>query len=316
MCFAACAVKESAAAVAPATAGPSQKRFTEPTRVVPDDDDEPVVVACATTTDCDEVCSASRDPDVLTAAGIWLAAAEDPMAIEVLGRHLGRTEFLARLDRTDVPAEKTRNLARIFDALAQSPSEAVAAMCRELAHDPEFAQDPDRVIFVLRTAAAVEPMTEDTVALFARTNEIDYAPMNAVLLGNNASPRALALLQSMLEDPTWPLEDRVGAVYPSLLAERTDEDVLAMGTRILSHRLPLELEIVLVEVLLDEPRPEWFGKVAVRPQPRPWTEASPEALRLAASLARRVQGRKRLPAPLRARVGEAARRIEAALDGT
>jgi hypothetical protein len=135
-----------------------------------------------------------------------------------------------------------------------------------------------------------------------------------VLLGRNASPKALALLQTMLLDPATDVEDRTDTVHTALLPVRTDEDVLEMSARLLDHKLPVALEIALIETLLDDPRVEWFGKVGTRPQPRPWTEASAEALRLALALADKIRRRRRLPKDLRSRVAHTATSIRAALE--
>jgi hypothetical protein len=268
---------------------------------------------CATIDACADVLATSRDREALEGAGVWLASRGEPAAVAALGRHFGEAEFLARLDQVDSPGDKTRHLSRIFAAFALAPIEDVAALCRTLALDPEFAIDGDRVAFLLQAAATVKPMSDDTVALFVQSNALGFGPSNAILLGRNASPKALALLEKMLDDASFEIDDRVELVHRALLPVRTEEAVLQLVARMLARKLPPALEVALVETMFDFRSAEWFGKERTPPEPPPWSAASASALERARYLAKRVRGRASLPAALRTRVAESAKEIEAAL---
>jgi hypothetical protein len=310
VCALACRRTDAAKEVRPVAADdspPTNPADVPPVTPPPDVDTS----ACATIDDCARVLATSRDREALHAASVWLASKGEAAAVEALGKHLAQTEFLARLDNVDEPSERTFYLSRVFAAFSVAPNDAVAELCRTLARNPEYAPDGARMTYLLQAAASVKPMSDETVALFVETNPQGFASANALTLAKNASPKALALLERMLSDSTFEVDDAVWAIHWGLLPVRTEETVLQMVTRMLARKQPAPVEIALVETMFDHRSAEWFGKVGNRPEPPPWSSASDPALKAALDLASDVRRRARLPATLRARVAETAKEIEA-----
>ncbi len=294
---------------APTAASEPKAATAEPPAPAPEVDGS----TCASVDACAQILASSRDRDALTAAGVWLASRGEPAAVAALGEHLREAEFLARLDDVDSPGDRTRNLARILAAFAHAPIEDVAALCRELARDPDWATDGDRMTHLLHAAAAPKPMTAETVALFEQTNAQDFAPANALVLAHNASPNALALLEKMLTDATFEIDDRVYVIHRGLLPVRTEESIVQLVSRMLARKLPTPVEVALVETMFDHRSAEWFGKERTPPEPPPWSAASAAALELALNLGKRVRGRASLPSALRARIDETVAEMQTAL---
>ncbi len=274
----------------------------------------PEAVDCSTVEDCAGLLRTETDRTRLAAAGTRLAGLGSPEAIEALGGFLHDPRFLARLDQVDSLGDKTRHLSRILRVLQTVPSPAVADLCLALARNPSFLADPDRLIFLLETVAAVRPMTEQTVALFVATNPQGHAPSNAILLGRNASPNALGLFETMLLSETFEPEERVETIRSALLPVRNHKSVVELADHMLSNSLPIEVEIALVETLFDYRPAQWFGKVGNPPQPPPWTSATKPALRHVLTLGRALRRRKRLPAALRQRIARTSEEIRAVLE--
>lgn len=277
----------------------------------PDHPPDAPIQPCATVERCEQVLASSTDRDRLMKAGRRLATMGTPEALETLGRHLQQPQFLARLDDLD-SGDTTSHLGMVLSGLVEAPIPEVGAMCLALSRDADFVAVEDRKGHLLRALAAVRPMDAPTVAFFAQTNLIGYAPSNAILLGNNASPKALALFEAMMRDPKLEAEDQADAIHRALLPVRTDVNVLTLVTRMLEQKNSLALEISLVETMFDYQPVAWF-KMARHRKPPPWADAARAGLELALALARRSQARKRLPAALRRRVVESAKEIRALL---
>ena len=75
----------------------------------------------------------------------------------------------------------------------------------------------------LRARAAARPMTEETVAVFRRANAEGNFSVSAILLADNGSPRALALLESMLADRSVPAARRVDGMHLAVYPHRVEQ---------------------------------------------------------------------------------------------
>lgn len=201
----------------------------------------------------------------------------------------------------------------IISALAGAPIPEVASLCLDLGRDPDFLAVDERLIELLQALAAVKPMTDEAVAFFAAQNPRGYAPSNAILLGRNASPKALALFETMLYAPGAELDDQIETVRTSLLPVRTELAVIESLSRLLRRNNAASLEVALVETLFDYQPAKWFGKIRDYPKPPPWSEGSNAALTKALTVAKRQRSNKRLPAELRRTVRETAEQLQAAL---
>lgn len=248
-----------------------------------------------------EALANSDDRDELEAAAVLVASSGDFEAIRKLGILLGHASFLARLDDTADPADKTFHLGRVFGAIAQHPSAQIGELAVRLAADPEFMADDDRRIYLLPALAAVRPMTSEGAAIFRKANAEGYFATDAPLLVANGSPLALALFEEMIRDASVPPERRVDSVHTAVLPRRTDLEVLRSAARLLAGPLEDEVAFGLLETLFDHQSKRWFGPALQPPEPPPWESASTEALELLVRLGEDARARS-LPPELAAAV--------------
>lgn len=279
----------------------------------------------------------SADRVALERAAVALVASGDATALTRLGALLGQGPFLARLDDLDTRSLKTRHLGQVLAALAKHPSPTAANMCLALAMNDTYLADPDRKTFLLRVLAAVRPMSEEAAEVFRDANAEGHFSLDAILLASNGSPRALALLQSMLADRSIPIARRIDAIRFTVYTHRTEPPMLELVGHLLargsahaethpfessasdgdmraSMARERELEIALVESVFDD-RPEaWFDPSSFPPPPPAWESASTEALSHALVVATSVEARRDLPDRLRIAVRRTAKRIRAEFD--
>ncbi len=225
-----------------------------------------------------EVLETSHEPEQLVAAADALAVSANSSALLVLGRFLVSEAFLARLDVLDDPQLKLTNLRHVLGVLEANPAEATGRLCELLAAHPGFLADPDRVLFLLPTLAAVRPMTAGAEAVFRATNADGFFNANGPLLVANGSPRALALFEEMIADASAAADDRVDMIHRAVLSHRLQATVLAACVRLLGRGLEPEVEAGLVETLFDYHEREWFGVARFAPTPPPWSAAETAVL--------------------------------------
>lgn len=256
----------------------------------------------------------SEDRAELERAGMALAASGDHRALARMGELLTRAEVLARLDPLDVPSQKTRRVGRILETLAQHPSAAAVELALNLATDATFLADPDRKVFLLKVLAAVEPMGDEAAALFRDANAEGYFGMNAILLAENGSPRALGLLGEMLADGSVPVGRRIDCVRFGVYPHRIEAPMLDMAGRLLAGQMENEVATALIESIFDDRPEDWFDPGSRPEGPPAWEGATTPALQRAREIAVLTEGRADLPAPLREAVRRTARRIRAILE--
>lgn len=227
---------------------------------------------------------ASTVRDSIAAAAIRVAASGDAAALERLGKLLAEPAFLARLDDTADTHQADYNLGRVFSALAKHPSRATESVCLHVLTTPAFQAGSDRILFALPALAAVRPMSAEGAGIFSRTNAEGFYNGNGLLLAANGSPRAMALLDTMLADRSKRLVDRIDISREALVPHRTDlATVRLVGS--LTDRADLEPELAMaLAECLYEYHPEWYGKRRGFPVVPPWKDAKAEARREAARL--------------------------------
>lgn len=195
-------------------------------------------------------------------------------------------------------------------AVASDPPDASAAS-HEAATTAGARAPPEAPISTtsLRTLASVRPMGDETVAVFRRANAEGYFGIDATLLADNGSPKALDLLGEMLTDRAIAAPRRVDGVHLTVYPHRLQSPMLRLAGRLLAGNVDDEAAIALVESIFDDGYVRWFPPSAKVARPPPWERASPEAAQLARGLAAQARARGRLPAPLL----EAITRTEGAL---
>jgi hypothetical protein len=246
-----------------------------------------------------QVLRSSTDAEVLQRTAISIARSGTAANLEVLGRLLHDPEFLRRLDPS--PDFKTAHLSKVMAALAEHPTPQVADLCLSLAEDPAYIAVDDRQSFLLEIVAKVKPMSQRAADLFRNANEQGYFAFNARLLTENASPRALALFETMMLDRDEPLESRVECLHVSFVPHRTELPILQVADQIVARASERGLVLGVTESVFDF-RQEWFGIESGIAGSPSWQTASPDSLRLAAAWAAKLLQRRDLTASLHKRV--------------
>jgi len=212
-------------------------------------------------------------------------------ALQRLERDLTSKEYLARLE--------LHQLDKIFRDLRNNPSPATEKLCLSLAANPEFTAVPVRLNFLLPALAAVRPTSERGAAVFSRTNENGFYPVNGPLLAANGSERALAVFVRMLSDQRVESASRVDVIHRSIIPSRTSEPLLRALGKALGSGLEPEMRIAVLESIFD-PRPvRFFGRQGSVPATPAWDSATPAARRAAAAIAQRALRGNGLPAELK-----------------
>jgi hypothetical protein len=266
--------------------------------------------ASAEGSNAEQILRSSTDGDALERAAMSLARSGTPSNLELLGRFLRDPGFLRRLDPS--PDLKTVHLSKVMSALVEHPTPQVADLCLTLAEDPAFVAVDDRESFLLEIIAKVKPMSQRAADVFQAANEQGYFGFNARLLTANASPRALALFETMMLDKETPMESRVECLHVSVLPHRTELPVLQVADRIVARVSERNIVIGTIESVFDF-RQEWFGIESGISGPPAWRTAPPDSLRFAATLASRMLQRRDLTASLRNKIERERGTIQALL---
>jgi hypothetical protein len=262
-----------------------------------------------------EVLEFSTDHLELEHAAVALARSQNPQDLKRLRHFLGQSEFLARLDDTNDVDIKTYHLRKVMTALEQHPVPEVADLCVSLSTDPDYLQDEDRRLFLLTTAAAVKPMTEETMTFFRDANTLGYFAINARLLAANGSPIAIQLFESMIKDVAVDLDRRVDCLHSALFPHRTHFPLLQMADRLISADLEPKVRIAIIESILDDQSKEWFGPVRNPPHAPQWKDAADDVLQSVIDFADRVSNDSSIPSALRAAINDTVYNIHSVLEG-
>jgi hypothetical protein len=253
----------------------------------------------------EQVLRSSTDGDALERAAITLAGSKKAASIALLGQLLRDPSFLKRLDGAD--PSKT-HLSGVLQALAEHPTPQVIELFASLAEDPAFVAGDERKIMLMELLARDKPMTQQTAAVFERSNEEGYFAFNARLLTENASPRALALFETMMLDKDTPVESRVECLHVSVLPHRTELPILQAADRIVSRASERDIVIGVIESVFDF-RQTWFGIESGIAGSPAWKTAPADSLRFAAVLAAKVLQRRDLTVSLHNKVDHERRTI-------
>jgi hypothetical protein len=205
-----------------------------------------------------------------------------------------------------------RSTAPAVDAPDASPR-AHAASSTTLSSPPP--DTPPLSTAHLRALASARPMTEETAAVFRRANAEGYFSLDAILLADNGSPRALSLLGQMLADRSVPAARRVDGMHFAVYPHRAEPPMLDLAGTLLAGDLDDEVRIGLVEAIFDDQPSRWLDPGARVATPPPWDRAPPDVARRALDLAAKVRARGRLPEPLLGALGRAEGALRRALGG-
>src|SRR5438093_1214935 len=259
-----------------------------------------------------EVLTTSTDRDALERAASALARSNHPRDLAFLEELLRDPGFLARLD--DLTTFTTRHLSRVMAALGEHPRPQTAEICLALAEDPVFLAEGDRKSFLLELLAKVKPMSQKTAAVFQHANDEGYFAFNARLLTSNASPRALALFESMMLDKNMSVESRVQCLHVSVVPHRIELLILRAADRILARASERAILEGVIESLFDF-KQQWFGLESNISEPPAWRRASVEGLRFGLRMADTALAHNELNSELRETVRRSRQTIMQVLTG-
>jgi hypothetical protein len=255
--------------------------------------------ASAGLSNAEQVLRSSTDGNALEGAAVSLARSGTSSNLELLSRFLRDPGFLSRLDSSQ--DLKTRHLGNVMAALAEHPTQQVADLCLTLAEDPVYVAVDDRESFLLEIIAKVKPMSQRAADVFQTANEQGYFAFNSRLLTENASPRALALFETMMLDIDTPVESRVECLHVSVLPHRTELRILKAADQIVSRASERGIVIGVTESVFDFQQ-KWFGIESGISGSPAWQTASSDSLRFAAALAAKTLQRRDLTASLHNKV--------------
>ena len=258
-----------------------------------------------------DVLQSSTNRDSLERAAIALARSGNAQDLARLGQLLRDRSFLARLD--DLARAPTVHLQRVISALGERATPQVVELTQTLAEDTVFASGPgDRKSFVLELLGAVKPMTEQTAAVFERSNEDGYFAFNCRLLAENGSAAALGLFEKMMLGQSEPAESRVQCLHLAIVPRRAQPEILRLADQILSRTSEREIAAGVIESVFDFQQ-DWFKVESGISKPADWPSVPVEARRAALALADKALARRDVGARLRSTVSSARQSIARSL---
>src|SRR5260221_9698445 len=202
----------------------------------------------------------ARDPEPLVSSAIALAASENRDAVIALARALRMPQFLARLEGDEgAAADSVTNLADVFIALKEHPSEFSGRLCELIYGEDSFREVPSRINLALHALGAVKPVTARAVEIFTETSATGYAQVNGPILLANGEPPALEVFARIILEDWEEAYVKVDILHRALLPARDRLPVLQMCVRLLEASLEESVRVALVETLYDYRSRDWFG---------------------------------------------------------
>ncbi|MBM3786071.1 MAG: hypothetical protein FJW30_17055 [Acidobacteria bacterium] len=222
---------------------------------------------------------------------------------------LATEEFLARVDNLNEPQERLVHISKIFQALRENPSPATGALCVALSTEPGFLAIPARLTFLLPALAAVRPMSAPAAAVFHHTSRNGYHTLNAPLLVENGSQRALAVFVEIIGDHRLDALDRVDLAHRSIVSRRTDAALLGTLRTLLDGELEPEVRNAVTESIFDDQPSRFFGRQGRQPSPPGWETVSKTARRLVTVIGQKELRRADTPAHVRKSIRDVLQRL-------
>jgi hypothetical protein len=253
------------------------------------------VISCAgsetnmTSARAADILKSSRDGRELKNAAVVLAKSRVPEDHKVLGRYLGKKEFLGRLDPPEAYDGRFRDLrlGRVVQTLADNRCSSADEVLVGLIGSADFQGDVFRKQILLRALAAVRPPPPTAVAYWDRLSAPESAIAGDVIeaLCENQSDPALELLERKFADPSQERDNRILWMREFLLVRRNDLPLLLCCERMMTKSLPEDLKTVLAEALFDYQPEKWY-RGDDPPKPPPRAKASVDAKKVLARIGR------------------------------
>ena len=184
-------------------------------------------------------------------------------------------------------------LLQVFSALASNPTPDALPVLVGLTRDRAFLALAERtsgnaLTDLLRATANITVPPADIVTFWrAHANPDDgYVNVTTAVLAANGSPAAIDLLESLLADPRFPVDDRIAWLWSGVMPQRLNAALIErLGRK--ADGWPERLRLVLLDILFDPaPRPDAPPGAGLTAAPRltDATLASAAALRDVAAL--------------------------------
>jgi len=249
----------------------------------------------------------ASDSDQLLQSTKRLAYSKESGSLQKLAVLLSDPAFMARLTKDDSYAPTV-----VFEVLESHPSPQTAQLCITLANLPYYNTENKWLMnYLLHALAAVKPVDEPAAVVFRRTNQEGFFAVNGPILAANGSPRAIAILESMIQSKQEDVPNRLSLIHWSLFEYRTQAGVAQMVQRLLKSGVAPEVEAALLETMFVSSPNSWWGKrTGVVPTPPAWPSVSMDALHVLLELSDIAKNSKTLSAHIQPDVQRASADIQ------
>jgi len=131
--------------------------------------------------------------------------------------------------------------------------------------------------------------------------EDGFCNLTVEALCENATPPAVTLLETKLQDARFEVEDRINWLHSSVLTHRNTPSLIQMADRLLDTKIPSDLKIALVDTFFDYQPALWFSPATLL-EPPPRTALTAEGRQALEKLAEKAKKLPGLPPALVAKV--------------
>ncbi|HEY3067158.1 MAG TPA: hypothetical protein VGL09_15300 [Methylomirabilota bacterium] len=246
------------------------------------------------------------EPRELIDTAVEFAASERAADQAVLLGFLNSSEFLLRVNTAHEYATarpKQLRVAKVIRVLRDSPYPAAKATLIRLAEGGDFVRTNWLCQELLvRALVSIRPAPPEAVRYWDQQSTPTAVNRHVTIemLCENETDPALALLEQKLLDPAQEREFKVAWIRDPMLRHRNDEPLLRASERMITHSLPPDLRLVLLEALCTYDR-GWYPGCAP-PKPPPRALASAEARQVLRRICRYALEHLELSASLEAAV--------------
>jgi len=244
----------------------------------------------------------STETKALYSEAIAIARGSNQTELSALKQKLGDGAFLAKLDNDEAYRGKMERLrvAGILQALSENKAPPARVVLTSLITNQVFLSHRSRVVLLIRALEPIRPATPEVVGFWDKHCQPDdgYSNVTMDTVIKNGTAPALVLFEKNIPNAAHPQEDRYSWLVIYVLQRRNDLPLLQSCDRVLMGRLDQEHKTLLADVLLDYKPDDWFRACGwVKPPPR--MSAGVDSLKQLRVIAKRVEGDKTYPEPLR-----------------
>ena len=220
----------------------------------------------------------SIDASELKDAALKLAKSDLNADHQALGKFLGSSDFLGRLDSPeDYQGTYTGlRLARVFEALMDKRTlirdkTSIDKVLVALTSQSPYHDEILKVQLLIHALAVVKPSPPPAINYWTKYSEPNSSvAFDAIqALCENQSEPAMILLRNRLESESQDKHERISWMQQIYLAKRNDAPLLNVFEKLITSSLPTDLKLVALEATFDYKPESWYvGCDPVTPPPR------------------------------------------------